>query len=64
MKVVIPLRILFKYPTESDLPSEGMNTFWKGGIQNLEKEMEVCELLSSEGEENTDEVPETPAIPA
>ncbi len=64
VKVVIPLRILFKYPTESDLPSEGMNTFWKGGIQNLEKEMEVCELLSSEGEENTDEVPETLVIPA
>ncbi len=41
-----------------------MNTFWKGGIQNLEKEMEAYELLSSAGEENTDEVPETPAIPA
>jgi len=35
-----------------------------GGIQNLEKEMEAYELLSSAGEENTDEVPETPAIPA
>jgi len=53
VKIAIPLRILFKYPTKSDLPSEGMNTFWKGGIQNLEKEMEAYELLSSAGEENT-----------
>ena len=64
VKVAIPLRILFKYSTELDLPSEGMNTFWKGGIQDLEKEMEAYELLSSASEENTGEVTETPAIPA
>ena len=54
VKVAIPLKILFKYSTESDPRAEGMNTFWKGGIQNLEKEMEAYELLSLD-EENTDE---------
>jgi hypothetical protein len=59
VKVAIPLRILFKYPAESDLPSnEGVNTFWKGGIQNLEKEMESYELLSLD-EENTAGISET-----
>ncbi len=63
VKVAIPLRILFKYPAESDLPSdEGVNTFWKGGIQNLEKEMEAYKLLSLD-EESIDELPETLTIP-
>jgi len=40
-----------------------MNTFWRGGIQNLEKEMEAYELLNS-SEENTDDIdPEIPTIP-
>ena len=30
-----------------------MNTFWRGGIQNLEKELEVYKLLSGSGEEIT-----------
>jgi hypothetical protein len=30
---------------------EGMNTFWRGGIENLEKEMEAYEILNS-SEEN------------
>jgi hypothetical protein len=60
VKVTIPLRILFRYPAECDPPSdEGLNTFWKGGIHNLEKEMEAYELLSLD-EESTDEIPETP----
>ena len=66
VKVSIPLRTLFKYPTNVELPSaDGMNAFWNGGIKNLEKEMEAYELLSSAvaGEENTDEInPETPII--
>ena len=47
-KTSIPLKILFKYPTATDLPLDesGMNSFWKGGIQNLEKEMEAYELLT------------------
>jgi hypothetical protein len=48
--VSIPLRILFKYPTDKDLPSDGMNTFWRGGIQNLDRELEVYDLLSGSGE--------------
>jgi hypothetical protein len=66
VKVSIPLRILFKYPTDAEPPSDGMNTFWNGGIRNLEKEMEAYELLNSAvtGEENTVETnPETPIIP-
>ena len=61
VKVSIPLKILFKYPTDAtpDPPSEGMNRFWRGGIQNLDKEMEVYELLGS-GEDNTDVNSETP----
>lgn len=46
-KISIPLRVLFTYPSTEDLPSEGMNSFWRGGIQNLEKEMEAHDLLNS-----------------
>ena len=49
-KTSIPLQILFKYPTNADQLSDGMNSFWKGGIQNLEKEMEAYEILSSSEE--------------
>ena len=64
VKVSIPLKTLFKYPTDAtvDPPLEGMNKFWRGGIQNLDKEMEAYELLAA-GEESTDEIPETPTIP-
>lgn len=51
VKVSIPLRNLFKYPTNDDLPSDGMSSFWRGGVQNLEKELEAYELLSQSGEE-------------
>ena len=40
-----------------------MNTFWRGGIQNLEKEfkLEAYELLSGSGEEiTTDEIVVSP----
>ena len=53
VKVFIPLKTLFKYPTDKDPPSEGMNTFWKGGVQNLEKEMEAYELLNRLSEDST-----------
>ncbi|KAF8270666.1 ribonuclease H-like domain-containing protein [Lactarius quietus] len=49
-KTCIPLEILFEYPTDTDLPSEGMNSFWKGGVENLEKEMEAYDILSSNEE--------------
>ena len=51
VKVSIPLRSLFRYPTNDDPLSDGMNSFWRGGIQNLEKELEAYELLSQSGEE-------------
>ena len=53
-KTCIPLKILFKYPTGTELPSEGMNSFWRGGIENLEKEMEAYDILSGLTEENSD----------
>ena len=64
MNVSIPLKTLFEYPTDAtvDPPLEGMNKFWRGGIQNLDKEMEAYELLAA-GEESTGGIPETPTIP-
>jgi hypothetical protein len=54
-KTSIPLGILFKYPAATDMPVDesGINLFWRGGIQNLEKEMEAYELLSL-NEDNVD----------
>ncbi|KAF8269571.1 ribonuclease H-like domain-containing protein [Lactarius quietus] len=49
-KTSIPLEILFQYPTDTDLPSEGMNSFWRGGVENLEKEMEAYEILNANEE--------------
>jgi hypothetical protein len=50
-KTSIPLKILFKYPTDKDPPPDGMNSFWRGGIQNLETEMEAYEILCSDSSE-------------
>jgi hypothetical protein len=54
-KTSISLKIFFKYPAATDLPSNesGMNSFWRGGIQNLENKMEAYDLLSL-SEENAD----------
>ena len=63
-KTSIPLKILFKYPAATDLPLDesGMNSFWRGGIQNLENELEAYELLSL-SEENADVInPEIPTM--
>ncbi|KAH9020520.1 hypothetical protein EDB83DRAFT_2320545 [Lactarius deliciosus] len=49
-RTCIPLGTLFDYLTDTDLPSEGMNTFCRGGIENLAKEMEACEILNSSEE--------------
>ena len=61
-KTSIPLKILFKYPAATDLPLDesGMNSFWQGGIQNLENKLEAYELLSL-SEENADVI--NPKIP-
>jgi hypothetical protein len=65
-KTSIPLKTLFKYPAATDLSLDesGMNSFWKGGIQNLEKELEAYELLTrSLSEENADVIdPEIPTM--
>jgi len=42
----IPLKSLFIFPTDPSAPSD-LEYFWKGGIQNLDNEMEVHELLRS-----------------
>jgi hypothetical protein len=58
VNVSIPLKILFKYPlpveTNEDLPSDGMNTFWRGGIQNLDRELKAYDLLSGSAGEPGD----------
>ena len=43
-KTCIPLEILFEYPTDTELPSEGINSFWRGGIENLEREMDAYKI--------------------
>ena len=63
-KTSIPLKILFKYPAATDLPLDEsrMNLFWRGGIQNLENELEAYELLSL-SEKNADVInPEIPTM--
>ena len=51
-KTCIPLEILFDYPVNIDMALEGMNLFWRGGIKNLEKEMEAYNILNKSTEEN------------
>jgi hypothetical protein len=34
------------------MASEGMNSFWRGGIENLENEMEAYDILNESTEEN------------
>ena len=51
-KTCIPLEILFDYPVNIGMASEGMNSFWRGGIENLEKEMEAYDILNQSTEEN------------
>ncbi|KAG6913244.1 hypothetical protein DXG01_008451, partial [Tephrocybe rancida] len=59
-KVSIPLKELFLYPTELTVdgkmvtPLNGMDYFWRGGIGNLEKEMEAYELLLAAEEEEVE----------
>ncbi|KAH9047650.1 hypothetical protein EDB87DRAFT_1697771 [Lactarius vividus] len=47
----IPLKSLFIFPEDPSAPAE-MEYFWRGGIQNLDKEMEVHDVLCS-GQEST-----------
>jgi hypothetical protein len=47
--IKIPLKSLFIFPEDLSITSE-LAYFWKGGIQNLEKEMAVHETLCSNQE--------------
>jgi len=58
----IPLKSLFIFPEDPNAPSE-MEYFWKGGIQNLYKEMEVLEVLCS-SQENAGETDTSNITPA
>jgi hypothetical protein len=58
-KTCILLEILFDYPVNIDMASEGMNSFWRGGIENLEKEMEAYDILNESTEENLNPVVST-----
>ena len=44
-RTCIPMEILFEYPTDTDC-DKVMNSFWKGGIENLEKKMETYKILN------------------
>jgi hypothetical protein len=72
-KTCIPLGILFNYPTNTDLPQaasdlegmyRGMSSFWRGDIENLEKEMEAYEILNSSGDSSDGIQPEIRTTPA
>ncbi|KIL60077.1 hypothetical protein M378DRAFT_14359 [Amanita muscaria Koide BX008] len=63
-KTCICLEILFDYPTDIDpVPLEGMSSFWRGGVENLEKEMEAYNLLNL-SEENVDEIVQIQTMPS
>jgi hypothetical protein len=44
-KTAIPLKSLFIFPTDQNTSLQGMDCFWKGGIENLEREMEAYKIL-------------------
>ena len=51
-RTCIPLKLLFDYPNDIDMPSEGMNSFWRGGIENLDKEMEAYDIIHGSTEDD------------
>jgi hypothetical protein len=53
MKTKIPLKNLFRYPTDPDAPAEGLNFYWKWGIKHVEEEMLAAELMT-DGLEDVD----------
>jgi hypothetical protein len=50
-KTTIPLKSLFRYPTDPDAPAEGLDFYWKWGIKHLEEEMSVAELMAEDLED-------------
>ncbi|KAH9017741.1 hypothetical protein EDB83DRAFT_2320987 [Lactarius deliciosus] len=61
-KTCIPLESLFNYTADRD-HLEGMNSFWKGGITNLENEMKAYEVSDSNEESSDCTQPEVPNVP-
>jgi hypothetical protein len=55
-RTCIPLKILFDCPTDIDmhLEAQGMNSLWRGGIEDLEEEMEAYNILNESTKENSD----------
>ena len=53
LKMKIPLKNLFQYPTDLDAPTEGLNFYWRWGIRHLEEELLVTKLMT-EGLEDID----------
>jgi hypothetical protein len=53
-KTKIPLKNLYRYPTDSDVPAGGLNFYWKWGVKHLEEDMLVAGLMA-EGLEDVDE---------
>lgn len=51
-KTSIPLRDLFIFPGDNNAPDagHGIDSFWQGGIKNLNLEIEALEVLSAEDE--------------
>ena len=47
----LPPKNLFRYPTDTDPPAEGLNFYWRWGIKHFEEEMLVAELMT-DGLEN------------
>jgi hypothetical protein len=59
-KTKIPLKNLFRYPTDPDAPAEGLNFYWKWGIKHLEEEMLVAELMT----DSLEDIDETALMPS
>ena len=54
LKTKIPLKNLFRYPIDPDLPAEGLDFYWKWGVKHLEEEMFVAELMTEGLEDEGD----------
>jgi hypothetical protein len=53
---LIPLAQLFRYPSPTEqaptgAARKGFNAYWKGGVANLDRELELYDLLNSQDDE-------------
>ncbi|KAL0948754.1 hypothetical protein HGRIS_014944 [Hohenbuehelia grisea] len=54
LKTSIPLSKLFRYPGSSSEPWEGLDYYWKGGVRNLDEEMQAHEQSMREPDQDHD----------